>query len=240
MDEIRKTTHLLSHRIPYLASIYFLKLHNEIIMIDSLVNRNDTMYKFNIRWKIYILLIQRRWQYKLALSSKWNHRNCTNQNFRFCRFTNYFDGSSICLIFSQHTTDDTGGILRLSSNSSWDESTQSSLAYVIFSYLSFNDNKLEISGQIYDVTDGVYFVTEDTSSKFTRLTLEEIWTILPPANEVLGKVIFSQASVCPEGEGCYDVTSCYGQHPPPMGSTTPLPVNKRSLRILLECFLVFN
>ena len=44
---------------------------------------------------------------------------------------------------------------------------------MIFSYLLSNDNKLEISGQIYDVTDGVYFVAADTSSKSTRHKLEK-------------------------------------------------------------------
>ena len=76
---------------------------------------------------------------------------------------------SIALILSRHTTDDTGSILRFSSNSSWDESTQSSLAYVLSNYLSSNDNKLEISGQIYDVTDGVYFVTSVGPSTFICL-----------------------------------------------------------------------
>ena len=60
--------------------------------------------------------------------------------------------------------------------------------------------------------------------------------------------MFSQASVIQSvhsGGRCYDVTSCsvmvitspLTAHPP--GQHTP-PVNKRAVRILLECFLVLN
>ena len=49
--------------------------------------------------------------------------------------------------------------------------------------------------------------------------------------------------------GCYDITSCYGQQPPqPLDSTPPLQpahppdsassVTKRTVRNLLECFIV--
>ena len=77
---------------------------------------------------------------------------------------------------------------------------------------------------------------------------------LPPGNEVWNKVMFLQLFVSQQGgEGrCYDVTSCYRQHPLPPDSnppspqhpqaippprTVPPPVNKRAVRILLECFL---
>ena len=33
-------------------------------------------------------------------------------------------------------------------------------------------------------------------------------------NEVWGKVIFHKRMSVHRGRGCYDVTSCYGQHPP--------------------------
>ena len=74
------------------------------------------------------------------------------------------------------------------------------------------------------------------------------------------KVMFLHLSVshCVHREGCYDVTYCYGQHPsswtaptpwtgqqPPNTAPTPLPrqhlpVSKRSICNLLECFLVYH
>ena len=45
--------------------------------------------------------------------------------------------------------------------------------------------------------------------------------------EVLGKIMFYTCvtpvyqSFCSQGEGCYDVTPCYGQHHHPLDSTTP-------------------
>ena len=45
----------------------------------------------------------------------------------------------------------------------------------------------------------------------------------PPANEVWGKVTFLHLSVSHSVHGgCYEVTSCYGQHPP-RRTTSPLP-----------------
>ena len=58
-------------------------------------------------------------------------------------------------------------------------------------------------------------------------------TLLPPANDVWGKVIFSQASVCPQG-GVWQ-TPLIGIHPP--WADTPRN-RKRAVRILLECILV--
>ena len=52
-------------------------------------------------------------------------------------------------------------------------------------------------------------------------------SLLPPQNEVWGKVMFLQASVCPGG------VSVQVQ-----GGLRLGPVNKRALRILPECFLV--
>ena len=70
---------------------------------------------------------------------------------------------------------------------------------------------------------------------------------LPPANEVWGKVIFSEACVknfCPQGGGfcfsaCWDATPPRTRHPPEqsmLGDT----VNERAMRILLECILVVD
>ena len=94
-------------------------------------------------------------------------------------------------------------------------------------------------------------------------------TFYRPQNEVWGKVIFSQASVCPQVM-CLWVGGGWGQGVPlgpgdvPLGQEGCLPlglgvytprththtwthpigypfmVNKRAVRILLECFLVFG
>ena len=57
---------------------------------------------------------------------------------------------------------------------------------------------------------------------------------LPPANEVWGKVIFSQASVCPRaGEGV-SLTET------PPDRDPPLHGKKRAVRILLECILILD
>ena len=51
-------------------------------------------------------------------------------------------------------------------------------------------------------------------SKQCFITLKHICNrLLPPANEDWGKVMFLHC--LSTGRGCYDVTSCYGQHPPP-------------------------
>ena len=53
--------------------------------------------------------------------------------------------------------------------------------------------------------------------------------LLPPANKVWGKVIFSQASVCPQ----------LGETPPDRDPPeTPLYDKERAVRILQECILV--
>ena len=52
-------------------------------------------------------------------------------------------------------------------------------------------------------------------------------TYLPPTNEVWGKLIFSQASVCPQGERL-------------SWTETPPPGKERAVRILRECILVFQ
>ena len=86
----------------------------------------------------------------------------------------------------------------------------------------------------------------------SRLGSREVSGLLPPANEVWGKVIFSQACVIPsvhEGRGVRRESAHppVGQNPPgcspPRQTTldaTPPPgyVNKRAVRIVLECILV--
>ena len=84
--------------------------------------------------------------------------------------------------------------------------------------------------------------------------------LLPPANEVWGKVMFSQASVCPRGGFLYDVTSCLAAWSHVPGGTVEgglclggflsrgrgvsvreiphLYSEERAVRFLLECFLV--
>ena len=52
------------------------------------------------------------------------------------------------------------------------------------------------------------------------ITVLRIYFLLPPANEVWDKVIFSQVFVCPQGCSLYDVTSCLAAwcHVPSGGS----------------------
>ena len=64
--------------------------------------------------------------------------------------------------------------------------------------------------------------------------------MLLPTNEVWGKVMFLHLSVCPQDGRCCDVTSCYGQHPPPSDSTSHVTVEELALRILVDCFLVVH
>ena len=67
-----------------------------------------------------------------------------------------------------------------------------------------------------------------TNSRDT-ITLAGIY-LLPPANEVWGKVIFSQASVCPQGGGGLPDRDPLDRDPP-YGKEWAVP-------ILLECTLV--
>ena len=57
--------------------------------------------------------------------------------------------------------------------------------------------------------------------------------LLPPANEVWGKIIISQVSVCPKGRG-----SPWQKPPPPRTETSPPYGQERAVGILLECILV--
>ena len=71
--------------------------------------------------------------------------------------------------------------------------------------------------------------------------------LLPPANEVWGKVMFLHLSVCPQGEwGVMMSLPVMDSTPPPSGTAEPPPpgqhhpVNKRAVGILLECFFVLR
>ena len=86
------------------------------------------------------------------------------------------------------------------------------------------------SSEIYRVAESPVSAPHQLKSGSTTDTL-----LLPPTNEVWGKVMFYTClSFCSQGggrKGCYDATSWYGQYP-------HLPVNKRAVLIILECFLV--
>ena len=68
--------------------------------------------------------------------------------------------------------------------------------------------------------------------------------ILPPANEVWGKVMFSQVSVILSTRGSVSRGSAFGRWadfpPPPPHWILRDTVNERAVRILLECILVLT
>ena len=63
---------------------------------------------------------------------------------------------------------------------------------------------------------------------------------LPPANEVWGKVISLQASVCPQGGVPDQFTGADPAAGAPSPSRHPPADNARAVRILLECILVYD
>ena len=90
-------------------------------------------------------------------------------------------------------------------------------------------------------TDG----TNDSNAK-DDVSIGAGFLLLPPANEVWGKVIFSQVSVCPQRGLCMmslPVWSLWGGGlcPGCLPTENPLPPDyeKRAVRILLECFFCF-
>ena len=79
----------------------------------------------------------------------------------------------------------------------------------------------------------------------SHIEMEKPTTIclLPPANKVWGKVMFSQVFVCPRGESAQPPGGRPSSFPTPGLEADPLDavprgtVNKRAVRILLECIL---
>ena len=67
----------------------------------------------------------------------------------------------------------------------------------------------------------ISYVTSEIRNKIS-IPISVISSLLRPANEVCGNVMFLHLSVCPQGEGCYDATSCYGQNPPLNSTNSPL------------------
>ena len=112
-----------------------------------------------------------------------------------------------------------------------------------------------------NIVNFVYYGKNSTDRFLAITTINFVKpSFLPPANENMGKVIFSQVSVIlftGRGRGVM-MSLRYGQHPPPWTAhplDTPTPatpgqhihlwtthaptVKKRAVHILLECFLVF-
>ena len=81
----------------------------------------------------------------------------------------------------------------------------------------------------------------DTLGQFLLLKTVVCRTIITAHKRSCGKVMFLHLPVIlfTGGEGCHDVTSCYGTHLGRHFPRPPPPVNKRAVRILMECFLVY-